>query len=317
MAADEPRCSLPVKITIPDELKAEVPPNLWGKILNMTPIVMTVIATMLAGLSSSEMTKAQYTRSLATQQQSKAGDQWGFFQAKRLRGALQAETIDVLRNTTEVPNLDTAALAAALGPRFDPPTARAAVDLLISGQLPPAAPAAATDAKVLAALEAIDHAVPDADLAKALTAVDDATVATELRAAQERARAFDALTKPVNQAIDELSGALESGPSEHAALNRAFTTARLRFAARRYEAEARMNQYIANLYELQVRKSNLAAERHILRSQRFFYGMLAAQTGVIVATFAIAARKRNFLWSLAAAAGVGAVSFAAYVFIFL
>ena len=40
--------------------------------------------------------------------------------------------------------------------------------------------------------------------------------------------------------------------------------------------------------------------------------MLAAQTAVIVATFAIAARQRNFLWSVAAAAGLGAVSFAAY-----
>ena len=33
----------------------------------MTPVVMTVIATVLAGLSSSEMTKAQYHRSVAGQ----------------------------------------------------------------------------------------------------------------------------------------------------------------------------------------------------------------------------------------------------------
>jgi hypothetical protein len=306
-----------VKITIPEQLKAEVPPNLWGKVLNITPIVMTVIATMLAGLSSSEMTRAQYTRSMATQQQSKAGDQWGFFQAKRLRGALQTETLDLLKNTLEVPALDSATLAAALGPRADQPTTRAAIELLVAGQLPAAAPAPATDAKVLAALEAVDHAVADAELVRVLSAVGDPAVTAELRAAQDRARAFDTLTKPVNQAIDEISAALDASPSEHAPLNRAFTAARLRFATRRYEAEARLNQAIANLYELQVRKSNLAAERHILRSQRFFYGMLAAQTGVIAATFAIAARKRNFLWSLAAAAGVGAVSFAAYVFIFL
>ena len=36
-------------IKIPDELKADVPQTTWGKILNATPIVMTVIATMLAG----------------------------------------------------------------------------------------------------------------------------------------------------------------------------------------------------------------------------------------------------------------------------
>jgi hypothetical protein len=89
----------------------------------------------------------------------------------------------------------------------------------------------------------------------------------------------------------------------------------LRHAARRYDAEARLNQAIANLYELQVRKSNVSAERHHLRSQRFFYGMLGAQMAVIIATLAMAARQRNLLWSLAAAAGLGALAFALYVFL--
>ena len=67
---------------IPDGLKADLPPSLWGKLLGATPIVMTVVATILAGLASSEMTSAQYDRALAAQLQSKAGDQWGLFQAK-------------------------------------------------------------------------------------------------------------------------------------------------------------------------------------------------------------------------------------------
>jgi hypothetical protein len=78
-----------------------------------------------------------------------------------------------------------------------------------------------------------------------------------------------------------------------------------------------LNQAIANVYELQVRKSNIEAERHHTRSQRFFYGMLGAQAAVIVATFAIAARKRNMLWGLAAAAGAAAVFFAIYVYLFM
>jgi hypothetical protein len=98
---------------------------------------------------------------------------------------------------------------------------------------------------------------------------------------------------------------------------RDFTSARLRYAAARYDAEARLNQVIANLYEVQVRKNNLSAERHHTRSQRFFYGMLAAQMAVIMATFAMAARKRNLLWGLAAAAGVAAVAFAAYVYLYV
>jgi hypothetical protein len=83
------------------------------------------------------------------------------------------------------------------------------------------------------------------------------------------------------------------------------------------DLEARLNQGVAVLYELQVRKANLSAERHHRRSQRFFYGMLAAQTGVIVSTLAIAARKRNLLWTLAATFGAAAVAFALYVYLYV
>jgi hypothetical protein len=41
------------KIQIPENLKADLPQNKFGKILGATPIIMTVIATMLAGLASS------------------------------------------------------------------------------------------------------------------------------------------------------------------------------------------------------------------------------------------------------------------------
>src|SRR5512136_1933811 len=91
-----------MKVQIPDELKAGMPQTTFGKILSATPVVMAVVATMLAGLSSSEMTRAQYQRSLAAQEQSKAGDQWGFFQAKRLRGAFQRNTAELLQAVSEV-----------------------------------------------------------------------------------------------------------------------------------------------------------------------------------------------------------------------
>ena len=45
--------------------------------------------------------------------------------------------------------------------------------------------------------------------------------------------------------------------------------------------------------------------------------MLAAQMAVIISTFAIAARQRNFLWSIAAAAGTAAIGFAAYVYLYV
>lgn len=65
---------------------AEKPKTAWDRIVTITPVLLTVISTLLAGLSSGEMTRAQYHRALAAQNQSKASDQWSFFQAKKIRG---------------------------------------------------------------------------------------------------------------------------------------------------------------------------------------------------------------------------------------
>jgi hypothetical protein len=76
-----------------------------------------------------------------------------------------------------------------------------------------------------------------------------------------------------------------------------------------------LNQNIGYLLELQVHKANISAERHHKRSQKFFFGMLAAQAAIIVSTFAMAARRRNLLWTLAAVAGLAAIVFAIYVYL--
>jgi hypothetical protein len=116
----------------------------------------------------------------------------------------------------------------------------------------------------------------------------------------------------VNKAVDQLESESAGKPN-----HRDVVAARMRYTAQRYDTEARLNQAVAYLYELQVRRSNLAAERHERRSQRFFFGMLAAQAAVIIATFALAAKQRNLLWSVAAAAGAAAVGFAIYVYLFI
>ena len=293
---------------IPDALKADVPPTKWGKILVATPVVMTVVATLLAGLASSEMTRAQYDRSFAAQFQSKAGDQWSYFQAKRLRGAMQRNTLDLLRSTTSVRPLDEVALKS-FGD-LAPLTSAA----LLTGQLP-SAPPAILEPKVKAAVEAVERSRPESEilpLVQALTATD---LDAALKNAHDRAQAFDLAMQPLTEAIDRVDKSLAAAPSGDVARN--FTAARLHCTALRYDAEARLNQSIANLLELQVRLNNLAAERHHRRSGWFFFGMLAAQAAVIIATFAIAARQRNLLWALAAIAGLGAVSFAIYVYVLM
>jgi len=323
-----------------------MPPTNWGKMLAATPVVMAVIATLLAGLASSEMTRAQYDRALAAQQQSKAGDQWSFFQAKRLQGALQRNALDLLQSTVEMHPLNAAALkdAAEQLPAqpdeseaakvrtemlavLDSSAGQQALTFLQRGEVPQAGAAPAPDPDVKAALDAVENLTPDPELVPLLARVSLKTLNEALLAARDRAQAVDTATKPVSQTINQLESLLarqatnlqakSSSPASGATLIRDFTAARLRYTALRYEVEARLNQAIAGFYELQVRTSNISAERHHNRSQRFFFGMLAAQLGVIVSTLAMAARQRNLLWALAAAVGLLAIAFAIYVYLYV
>lgn len=315
--------------------------------LSATPVVMAVVATMLAGLASSEMTRAQYDRSLAAQQQSKAGDQWSFFQAKRLRGALQRNTADLMQNTVEVRLLQPDSLRKAaeqlsnlqgspetqeqagkikadLLTLLDSPQGKQALESMQKGELPPGGKPVEPPPEVKGAMAAFENLRSDAEIAEVLAKVSPQTLDQAVADARDKALDFDAATRPINQAIDQLdnlvireTALVGLAAAGVASATRDFTAARLKFTALRYEAEARLNQAIANLYELQVRKSNISAERHHRRSQRFFFGMLGAQAGVIISTFAMAARKRNFLWALAAAAGLIAVVFAIYVYLYV
>ena len=278
-----------MKTKLPEELTREAPQNKWGKILLATPVVMTVIATLLAGLASSEMTRAQYDRALGAQLQSKAGDQWAYFQAKKLRGAIQQNSYELLTAAADIHPIDNPALEKV-----------------------PAPAALSLDSKVEAALQAIDQQKPETEIAGLLKSADDQSLAAALQTAKDRALAFDAALAPANQALDQLKKSLPAGDKAAA---RDLIAARMHYNAARYDAEAGLNQSIANLYELQVRKANISAERHHKRSGKFFFGMLAAQAAVIVSTFAIAAQKRSFLWMLAAAAGLAAVIFAIYVYL--
>lgn len=336
------------KINIPEELKAELPHSTFGKILGATPVVMAVVATMLAGLASSEMTRAQYDRSLGAQQQSKAGDQWSFFQAKRLRGAIQHNTADLLESVAEVKPFDPAFLKQTVEQQAPPsgqaaelqknllsvlnsPAGEQALGALQSGQTPAIGAGPQLDAKIKAAMDGVETSTPDSELEGLINQLSNPGLEQALRDARDQAQKFDAATRAMNQAIDQIDSMLGNlavlrqkavsgaakGSDPIISVSRDFTAARLRYAALRYEVEARLNQTIANLFEVQVRKSNISAVHHHRRSQRFFYGMLGAQTGVIISTLAMAAKNRNLLWSIAAAAGLVAVAFAVYVFLYV
>ncbi|MCG3179255.1 MAG: hypothetical protein BIFFINMI_01589 [Phycisphaerae bacterium] len=331
-----------LSVKVPDAIKKALPASMWGRILSATPVVMAVVATMLAGLSSSEMTRAQYDRSLAAQHQSKAGDQWAFFQAKRLRGASQRNTVDVLTSLAHPRAADRAMIeeaAASLAALADQTKAKPVHDGLLAlidptggapflaalekAEVPQVPAAGPPPAEVKAALEAMDSSKPEADVDRAIAAVTEEAYQQALTAAEDRVAAMDDATESTTRAMDRFQKLMDqraellrdAGIPANPAVDSGVAVARLRYTAARYDAEARLNQAVASLLELEVRRNNISSQRHHRRSQSFFYGMLAAQLGVIIATFAVAARRRNLLWSLAAVAGLIAVSFGLYVYL--
>lgn len=104
-----------MSIILPDSLIQDIQKNNSGKILITNPVVMTVIAMLLASLSNSEMIKAQYDRSLGAQRQSNAGDKWSFFQAKHLCSSLERNSLNLLGAGVKHPPFDATHLAATTG----------------------------------------------------------------------------------------------------------------------------------------------------------------------------------------------------------
>jgi hypothetical protein len=95
-----------------------------------------------------------------------------------------------------------------------------------------------------------------------------------------------------------------------------FKATRLTFQGQRYDRESRYNQVIAGLYELRTHQVDMISDKHRTRSRMFFFGVLAAQAGVTISTFTLAARqKRGILWALAVVAGSVALVIATYVYV--
>jgi hypothetical protein len=184
-------------------------------------------------------------------------------------------------------------------------------------EMPKLPDAPALDPKLQAAIDAVANGRPESEIVPLIAELTTQRVDAGLRTFQDRAQAFDTAIKPASQMTDALDKLLSSTSLSEAtkSVSRDFIAARFHYEAQRYDAEARLNQAIANVHEVQVHLSNFTAERHRVRSQRFFYGMLLAQAAVIVSTLAMAARQRNVLWSLAAAAGLVAIAFAVYVYL--
>jgi hypothetical protein len=402
---------------------AEAPPrkSFWNIVHGATPVLLTILATVLAGLSSSEMTLAQYHRALAAQNQSKASDQWTFFQFKRTQqketktaldqmpvpSRTQRLNADWLREVTQQclhdlqqarreagqlsavlssaksassgngEALQKAAAkllavataqveeAQALGKRLDDLLAREdvkqALGYLGADTLPPAQTSPLAQAEIQEALRAIAARKTIAETAPLIARVDEDTLQHEIDLAEGNVSAVENANKPVSAVLDEIERLIleqaQFGDDlyrsvrrvEHALANvpQADRPAPVRsaveavsrtgqalktdardlrddfhanqydYTVRRYEVETRHNQKAATLYEVEIRKASVASENHRKRSRNFFYGMLIAQAGVTIASFSLAMKYRSVLWSLATAAGITAVAFSGYIYLYM
>jgi hypothetical protein len=398
---------------------AKTPKSFIETIISTTPVLLTVVATLLAGLSSSEMTQAQYYRSMAAQFQSKAGDQWGFFQAKRIRGSGLEQAADLLHPSGEpleqalpalaarlqkhtrsaekqteqikkllaagrvtvvdfVPsqqslqqtaekllqalrekNKATVALQEKIAQRLKAPETKRVLVYLATEAIPETAADTADDNPIiLQACKYVRERKPDAEIVTLLRDLPKDELQEAIASAEMRAGDFEKKTKPVTRGIDDLGGLVKETTALARTVYRAvqdlvgqielattddqdplsqasgrlvrttsfiwsgadglqadFKAGRHGFKARCYEYEARQNQSVAELYELQVRVNSAVSDRHRQRSKHFFYGMLAAQAGVTIATLGLALRHKSVLWGLASLTGLGAIGFSSYVYL--
>jgi hypothetical protein len=357
---------------VPDssQVKATENKNVWEKTIVSTPVILTVVATILAGLSNSELNLAQYYRGLAAQMQSKVSDQWAYFQAKRIRADQNDNSAQVLQSIAQPTPFDVASLSgqldrlaqemntaefaggSAAGDQHlkrvktladqirratTQPDQAELLARFAEGRVQHVPEQAIEDPRINDVINAIDAHASDADVQADAGKISQANLNKAIETANANIAAYDGATAGADKSLGDIErifadlsreiaafeGSVGSGSSlaavrdSAAQISGGFTVARMKYNVARYNADAHYNQSLAQLYEVQVRIDSFDSDRHRQRSKEFFFGMLAAQAGVTVATFALAVRRKSVLWSLAASAGLLAITFAAYVYVFV
>jgi hypothetical protein len=114
--------------------------------------------------------------------------------------------------------------------------------------------------------------------------------------------------------LEKSDAAVQAAAEE---LDNLFKASRYSYTARRQKRESDYHLKTAGLYEVQVHLNSLTSDRHRTRSKLFFFCMLAAQAGVTIASLSLAVRQRNVLWALAGLAGIAAVTFSGWVYLYM
>ncbi|MEO2090031.1 MAG: hypothetical protein ABGY75_11110 [Gemmataceae bacterium] len=271
---------------------ADEPRTLFDRLGAALPVALTALSTVFAGMSTGELSRAMYWRSTAAQDQSKANDQWSLAGFKRDRALVCETTAETLRAVggykpvAEPPKTSVPEFVRRVGEwtrgKGDPPAADAGVRAVLV-----AVHAGDADAEVLPLARKVDPASLNAEIAAGLRNVTEAEKEFDAELAAVKGQATTASAAALRYEVD----------------------------SRRYRAEATANQWVGFLYEVRVKTSTAASERHRQRSENFFIAMLAAQVGAVGSSLALARKRRNVLWLLAGTAGLVAVGFGGYVYL--
>jgi hypothetical protein len=298
--------------------------------LAAVPVVLTVMATILAGLSSSEMTQSMYFRSLAAQNQAKAGSQWAFFQAKRIRGTTMETGGDLIRAVADPPPLEAVRMRASLEQveaaarrgqsqavldaanrlrqLLGRDSIRQSLKILGGSELPDAVAKSTDDEQVQTVIRAIEDRRTEAETANDVGKLSMRRIEEELQRAEQNADAFDKACKPVvgelrsiEKSAADLSGEAKNWRASASGENRvaaqdAFSATQENLAAVR----AAKQDFTARRYAKEAAYNQESAE---------IYELLARRTGV--ESDRHRSRSRNFFYAmLCAQAGVTVSAFA-------
>lgn len=284
----------------PADPPAEPKRSLFEKLGAGLPVALTAIATVLAGLSTGELSRAMYWRSTAAQDQGKANDQWSLAGFKRDRAMICETTADTLwlMGSGREPSGDKK-------PSAPEHVRRIAAWMNGKGEAPTDDPA------VKAVLQAVHERKLESEVIKLARSVDTDALERQINAAAKEAVDVESyFTEELTQARQQ-----GSGPNATRDDRAAATAHRYEIESRRYKAEATANQWVGFLYEVRVKTSTAESERHRQRSENFFFAMLAAQVGGVVSSLALARKRRSVLWLVAGLAGLAAVGFGAFVYL--
>lgn len=315
----------------------QFPPASDGvRILAAMPIILTVIATILAGLSSSEMTQSMYFRSLAAQNQSKSGSQWAFFQAKRIRGTIMESSGDLLRavanpapfsvqqlrDSAEKASASIAklgntsardrfnALLQKLNQTLSQTTVEQSLRYLIGPDLPVINGRHLSDDSLQTVVKAIRARQTEAQTAVDVSRIPEARVDEAIALAEANAAEFDEACQPIIHDQREIDRAFASMAAEIRTL-RIGSAPNSELSVHLDEAAKLIN---STLVALRAAKQDFTARRYAREAaynqeSAELYEVLVRRTGVESERHR--QRSRNFFYAmLCAQAGVTIASFA-------